>query len=720
MVSKWWRSLLFVLFISSFLKSFGINICPTREITPFSGYITSPNYPNKYDTDINFNLTIRAPSGFSFRFTFTKLDLDYLMYKGKCFDYVKISGILSKEFCNENTPYIFNPGGNVVTIQMYSDSVDVFRLRDGFRLQFVWNLAGLGINICPTREITLSSGYITSPNYPNKYYNNIDCTLTIRAPSGFSFLFTFTKLDLDAKYNGQCYYDYVKISGVLSRRFCNKITPFDFNPGGNVVTVQMFLYSSSTRDGIRLQFVTYLSRSTPTTTLIYKDAQGCSFQNGLGTTDCPWRNNDFDGYAYDDFDWTVDSALTNLYQGKYAYLDASSQRKRDKAWLVSDYFNSSITCFRFSYYIDDKSGGLLKVYQQILGSAKRLLWTAAPQRRVSKWFEVNMTIPHTGVNSAYRIIVEGIKGNPGYHIAVDEFTFMSTVLYNEETSDDFDWSIGSGISRNSNTGPSTDSKGSIYGKYFFIETSQKQGDKAWLVSRSFFNSRKCLTFYYHMYGNNIGSLNVYRKIYGNKYKFWSKSGNQGNSWFKAQVNVVNSLKYSYEIIIEGVRGSGTTGVIAIDNIELKNGYCNFQSTTNFYSVTTVPSSNKASSTGYIAIVLGTCGGIVLILLINLFIICYIRQRIRQRNSSNTTTQPSRIRNRLYSTTQRESVQITTDSTTQPNNIQNPTYSTTQPESVQITTYSSTQPESVQNKNYSTNQQNILTSLPPPSYESVCN
>ena len=45
------------------------------------------------------------------------------------------------------------------------------------------------------------------------------------------------------------------------------------------------------------------------------DAQGCSFQNGLGTTDCPWRNIDFDGYAYDDFDWTVDSALTNLYQG---------------------------------------------------------------------------------------------------------------------------------------------------------------------------------------------------------------------------------------------------------------------------------------------------------------------------------------------------------------------------------------------------------------------
>ena len=87
---------------------------------------------------------------------------------------------------------------------------------------------------------------------------------------------------------------------------------------------------------------------------------------------------------------------------------------------------------------------------------------------------------------------------------------------------------------------------SIPGIYFFIETSQKQGDKAWLVSQSFFNSRKCLTFYYHIYGNNIGSLNVYRKIYGNKYSVWSKSGNQGNAWLKAQV-YVDGIYYTYKV-----------------------------------------------------------------------------------------------------------------------------------------------------------------------------
>ncbi|XP_046856284.1 uncharacterized protein LOC124449410 isoform X2 [Xenia sp. Carnegie-2017] len=717
------RLLLFLLFVSSFLKSFGINICPTRDTTLSSGYITSPNFPSKYDDNTNCTLTIRAPSGFTIHFTFTKLALEE-----NCLDYVNISGISSKRFCNENTPLVFNPGGNVVTVQMHSDSSIT---RDGFRLQFVRkrNLADFGINICPTREITLSSGYITSPNYPNDYDNNINCTLTIRAPSGISFRFTFTKLDLERGIYGidECH-DYVKISGISSKRFCYENTPSVFNPGGNVVTVQMYSNSFLSRNGFRLQLMGNFS-----------DAQGCSFEDGLGTKKCPWRNINYGGHAYDDFDWTVGFGSTNSYQGKYAYLETSSLRRGERAWLVSDYFKNSFTCFRFSYYVDDTSGGLLKVYQQTYGSEKRLKWTALPKSRVFKWFEVSITLPPTGGNSGYRIIVEGIKGS-GYNIAVDEFTFVcsSTVcrsgslmtswpcMRNEETRDDFDWSIGSGISRNLSSGLSTDSKGSIYGNYFFIETSplRKQGDKAWLVSRSFFNSRKCLTFHYYMYGNNIGSLNVYRQTDGLFRKsVWSKSGNHGNSWFKTQV-YVDGFYDNTRIIIEGVGGSGLTGVIAVDNIELNDGFCNVQLITRLDSPTTVPTrqrttSNKSHSTGNTAIILGVVGAVVFLLVISMLIIHYTRQKNRQRNSSNSTTQPSRIRNPTYLTTQPSSIRNPTYSTTQPESVQITTYSTTQPESVQITTYSTTQPESVQNKNYSTNQQSTLTSLPPPSYESVC-
>ena len=38
----------------------------------------------------------------------------------------------------------------------------------------------------------------------------------------------------------------------------------------------------------------------------------------------------------------------------------------------------------------------------------------------------------------------------------------------------------------------------------------------------------CLVFYYHMYGSNMGTLNVFS---GND-KIFTKSGNQGNYWKK--------------------------------------------------------------------------------------------------------------------------------------------------------------------------------------------
>ena len=53
-----------------------------------------------------------------------------------------------------------------------------------------------GIDVCPTREITASSGIITSPNYPQKYPPNSDCTLTIKQPLNRKILFKFPHLDL--------------------------------------------------------------------------------------------------------------------------------------------------------------------------------------------------------------------------------------------------------------------------------------------------------------------------------------------------------------------------------------------------------------------------------------------------------------------------------------------------------------------------------------------
>ena len=73
------------------------------------------------------------------------------------------------------------------------------------------------------------------------------------------------------------------------------------------------------------------------------------------------------------------------------------------------------------------------------------------------------------------------------------------------------------------------------GYYMYIEASspRRQGDYAVLSSPAVpFRGLTCVTFYYHMRGATIGTLTV--TVNGRL--LFSRSGNQGNAWLKAQVN----------------------------------------------------------------------------------------------------------------------------------------------------------------------------------------
>ncbi len=77
----------------------------------------------------------------------------------------------------------------------------------------------------------------------------------------------------------------------------------------------------------------------------------------------------------------------------------------------------------------------------------------------------------------------------------------------------------------------------------YIETSspRQPGDNAKLNTPSLqFSGKMCLTFYYHMYGASVGTLNV--MINGNK--VFTASGNKGNKWLRAMVNVNLSGMYA--------------------------------------------------------------------------------------------------------------------------------------------------------------------------------
>jgi hypothetical protein len=84
--------------------------------------------------------------------------------------------------------------------------------------------------------------------------------------------------------------------------------------------------------------------------------------------------------------------------------------------------------------------------------------------------------------------------------------------------------------------------------YVYIETSSPrvQGEKAYLVSPQV-SGTQCLKFSYHMYGANMGSLLIYQNMGNQMVELFKKSGDQGDQWKKAEVQISNGNSYSVSI-----------------------------------------------------------------------------------------------------------------------------------------------------------------------------
>ena len=83
-----------------------------------------------------------------------------------------------------------------------------------------------------------------------------------------------------------------------------------------------------------------------------------------------------------------------------------------------------------------------------------------------------------------------------------------------------------------------------------------------------------MRFFYQMFESSVGKLNIYTATrYGQPgNRIWSMSGNKGNAWLRGEVSLSSAA--NFQVIIEGVRGTGYSGDIALDDISFTPG-CNF-------------------------------------------------------------------------------------------------------------------------------------------------
>ena len=119
------------------------------------------------------------------------------------------------------------------------------------------------------------------------------------------------------------------------------------------------------------------------------------------------------------------------------------------------------------------------------------------------------------------------------------------------------------------------------GTYIYLEASGiYRGTTSRLISATVYPSGpSCLTFWYHMYGSDMGTLKIVIPMSDGDEQLWSRSGNQGDQWIQALVNI--TISDNYNIVFEGVRGNDIRSDIALDDIFFVSGPCSGIALTTF-------------------------------------------------------------------------------------------------------------------------------------------
>lgn len=145
-------------------------------------------------------------------------------------------------------------------------------------------------------------------------------------------------------------------------------------------------------------------------------------------------------------------------------------------------------------------------------------------------------------------------------------------LWEQPTTDDFDWTRQMGATPSANTGPTSAYEGNYY---IYAEASGNTNNEASLLSPciNLFNiNNPTLYFAYHLYGSQIGSLEIeITDDFGDTWAtIWSTSGNQGNAWVFTSADL-SAYSNSTVLVRFNATINGEEGDIALDNFLIQEG-----------------------------------------------------------------------------------------------------------------------------------------------------
>ncbi|XP_071953545.1 MAM and LDL-receptor class A domain-containing protein 2-like, partial [Antedon mediterranea] len=409
----------------------------------------------------------------------------------------------------------------------------------------------------------------SSPNYPNNYYNNLNCKWTVSTSSEFVILLQFNDFQLEYGWD----YLYVGFEeNSYEYTFTGSSTIHSIISENSTLWIRFYTDSSVTYRGFHAT-VTALTNDCD-----FYCHDGLCLDESLvcsGNSEC--TNGEDELNCVIDCDVTEisledENVSYSLWSPNYPF---NYYNNLDCLWIVNTTSDMVIrlefTDFQLQPYDDILFIGFTENNYEISLTGTYYYYDVVSYNNVM-WinFTTDGSVTYRGFNATVTAIVPQAIGN----IKTDFQTGLNS--WTQELDDNFDWTRRYGSTPSSNTGPRNGHSGYGADYYVYIETSPiGSGLTARLRSPLLPQIQNLtLSFYYHMYGDTIGTLNVYRKSNGNDELLWSRYGNQGNVWLYGVVQLSNT-GYGY-IIFEGISGSSFTGDIAIDDIYISsNGLCDY-------------------------------------------------------------------------------------------------------------------------------------------------
>ena len=180
----------------------------------------------------------------------------------------------------------------------------------------------------------------------------------------------------------------------------------------------------------------------------------------------------------------------------------------------------------------------------------------------------NIVITHNAFGDDKTVIVSG-TGAYIFSLPYSESFETDFGGWKFSDDDDYNWTRYSGSTPSSSTGPSSAYDGSYY---LYTEASGYNNKDFGLEGTFDFNnvSKPVMTFWYNMYGYDMGTLKVQISLDGSNWTdVWTLSGDQGTSWHQAQIDLTSYAGEEAVIVrFWGHTGSDYQSDMAIDLVEL--------------------------------------------------------------------------------------------------------------------------------------------------------